>query len=208
MGLSAKDQPLIPQYLKRSGAGGGGARSREVIMQELFPKQSAYKDLSVAKKKEVDAAQKHEWAWVNDHAQDRIFSTKCEKKIPPGGPSDACTECNALVLNPQSKKALNHPVPDLPNFKYNNKNYQGRSLAELFGKCHVLQDIIECKAINLATTTSVYVALIGAITGYKNTSSWIRNWCAFGEIQGGRRLCWPSERYDDQTCGNRYPLLN
>ncbi|KAJ7848537.1 hypothetical protein B0H13DRAFT_1906714 [Mycena leptocephala] len=164
IGVSAKDQPLIPQYLKRSGAGGGGARSREVIMQELFPKQSAYKNLSVAKKKEVDAEQKHECAWVNDHAQDRIFSTKCEKKIPPGGVVHP-----TLVLN--FKKALNHPVPDLPNFKYNNKNYQGRSLAELFGKCHVLQDIIECKAINLATTTSLYVALIGAITGYKNTSS-------------------------------------
>ena len=78
-GLSEVDNELIPVYLRRSTATGGGARSVTVIALEQFRKK--FRRLSKKEKDVVDDIQQLEHQWWNDHANLRIFTTICERWI-------------------------------------------------------------------------------------------------------------------------------
>ena len=75
-GATALDNLLIDQYLKRTGAIGGSARSIHTISKERFSADVKY--LTRDQKDEVYAAQRVEWAWRNDHLNLRVHATNCE----------------------------------------------------------------------------------------------------------------------------------
>ncbi|KAJ7828433.1 hypothetical protein B0H13DRAFT_1656278 [Mycena leptocephala] len=149
MGLSPEDEPLISQYLLRSGAGGGGARSQTKITEELFPKAKSYESLSTKRKDQVNAQQRQEWQWINDHARTNVFSTQCNKFLPSGSPHCACVKCVGLLSNHKFKKAIKKLCPEDSNYKYNNQIYCGEALGQLYGKCAGLKDIFEAKVVFL-----------------------------------------------------------
>lgn len=64
-GVSELDNPLVSQYLNRTGTGGGGARSIHLISKAQFGTE--YRNLTKGQKDEVDAVQRGEWVWRNDH---------------------------------------------------------------------------------------------------------------------------------------------
>ncbi|KAJ6632173.1 hypothetical protein B0H10DRAFT_2206574 [Mycena sp. CBHHK59/15] len=78
-GITVADCPRLPVYLKRTGSGGGGARSVTAIAREKFGKLFRY--LKDGNKKIVTDTQVHERKWINDHANMRIFSTECNKQV-------------------------------------------------------------------------------------------------------------------------------
>lgn len=64
-GLTGEKHKLISQYLSRTGALGGGARSVTKIALEKYSK--LYHRLRSKEQRLVRATQKKERAWLNDH---------------------------------------------------------------------------------------------------------------------------------------------
>jgi hypothetical protein len=69
-GVSDMDNLLVDQYLKQTGAGGGGGRSIHVISAERFKKK--FRGLGRTEKEEVQETQRAEWIWRNDHLNIRV----------------------------------------------------------------------------------------------------------------------------------------
>ncbi|KAL0563690.1 hypothetical protein V5O48_018374, partial [Marasmius crinis-equi] len=67
-GLGEAEEHRIPDYLRRTGASGGGARSIHAISKQLFKKK--YRNLTRAQKSLVIDTQTHEHRWRND--QERL----------------------------------------------------------------------------------------------------------------------------------------
>ncbi|KAJ7438890.1 hypothetical protein B0H11DRAFT_2356551 [Mycena galericulata] len=194
LGLTPDDEPRISQYLERSGAMGGGARSLTEITGELFPRASSYKNLSAARKQQVDTKQVHEWVWRNDHAQTRVFSTKCKKVLHSASTKSACTQCLGVISNGKFKKAISRPCPPDGNFKYNNQAYRGQSIAELYAKCVGLKEIFEAKD----TQTPALRYAIGVLSGkYKGDD-------IFGGLLNGMIIRAEKEEQGVGTQGMRY----
>ncbi|KAF7970334.1 hypothetical protein HWV62_24362 [Athelia sp. TMB] len=144
-GLSSEEDPRIATYLKRTAASGGGARSVSVIAKALF--QKMFRKLGRARKEEVINTQLHELRWRNEHAIERVFSTDCFKTVMTDTKDErplACPKCDELLRLSNFKKALDIPMPEDENFRYNNKRWRPpRQLTELYGRITGLREIIE-----------------------------------------------------------------
>jgi hypothetical protein len=146
-GITAKHDARVPDFITRTGAEGGGARSVTKIADELFKKK--YADLSERKKTRVDVSQRHEWTFRFDRVLMAIFSTKCEKFVKGAKDSEdshTCSQCLAVLRSDSRfKSGLRVPIPEDGNFRYLNEKYQGKSTAERYAKSQGLQDLLEDK---------------------------------------------------------------
>ena len=153
-GITARHDARVPDFITRTGAEGGGARSVTKIADELFKKK--YADLSERKKTRVDVAQRHEWTFCFDRVLMAIFSTKCEKYVKGAKDSEdshTCSQCLAVLLSDSRfKSGLRVPIPEDGNFRYLNEKYQGKSTAERYAKSQGLQDLLEDKVCRLRAT--------------------------------------------------------
>ncbi|KAJ7258598.1 hypothetical protein C8J57DRAFT_1644546, partial [Mycena rebaudengoi] len=141
-GITEKDAVGVKKYLRRTGATGGGSRSVWKIATEKFKK--AFSKLGNTRRQEVLDTQQHEQAWRNDHANWRVFSTKCKKTVPSHtSQSLPCSSCAALLSKKAFKVALKKPAPEPENYIYVNKQYRNQVLGELYARTIGLQDIIE-----------------------------------------------------------------
>ena len=70
-GITVSDDPWVLQYLKRTGASGGGGRSLAVIAKQVYKKLFSQLSKKTNKKVVVDK-QMQEWKWKNDHMNHRV----------------------------------------------------------------------------------------------------------------------------------------
>ena len=147
LGITSDHDQRVPNFIMRTGADGGGARSVTKIADELFNKP--YGELSERKKSLVDTAQMHEWSFRFDRLHMAIHLTKCKKVILAPEDDDnpyTCDECLGMYNSDQRLKAgLRKPMPKSEHFKYLNEQYQGKSTAERYAKTQGLLEIIQDK---------------------------------------------------------------
>jgi hypothetical protein len=141
-GISEVDHKLIPAYLERTAAKGGGSCSVAKIALEKYHK--TFSLLAPKQKKVVDDIQVHEQQWRNDHAKLRVFSTRCKRSvhIRSNSPSP-CAECQSLLHNNQFRIVLKKPTPKKENYKFVNRKFQDPILGKLYARTKGLQDLIE-----------------------------------------------------------------
>lgn len=139
-GLTADEDARIAQYLNRTGALGGGGPSLTHISSTRFGRK--FSSLSSAQKEQVRVIQSHKWRWRNNSYYRRVYSTSCSKISPPGTES-ACHKCKALLRLNVFRTTLSIRQPEDKNYKYLNKVYRNRTLAEIYGRCKGLREIME-----------------------------------------------------------------
>ncbi|KAJ7101505.1 hypothetical protein B0H15DRAFT_769608 [Mycena belliarum] len=143
-GITTSTCPRLPVYLKRTGAGGGGARSVTTLARELFGK--VFRRLKNEDKEQVANAQRHERVWVNDHGKQRVFHTSCKKQVlaaADGSRILPCSECSSVLSHPRFKQAIRCPVPADENYIYVNHQYRNKELGEIYARAIGLKEIIE-----------------------------------------------------------------
>ena len=141
-GVTGLDDVLVDQYLNRTGAGGGGARSIHVISKERFGTE--YRNLSRSQKDEVNATQRAEWVWRNDHLNCRVHATNCDGFTSSRSfAASLCLKCKSLLDLKVFTVAIRRKIPLDENMKYVNARYVNSLLLHLYAKIHGLRNIIE-----------------------------------------------------------------
>lgn len=141
-GVSDVDNLLVDRYLRRTGAGGGGGRGIHVISRDRFKKEFKY--LTRAQKEVVQATQRAEWVWRNNHQSLRVHAINCERFTSSCSiASSLCTKCKQLLSLHAFTVAIQKKVPLDKNLKYINKQYLNPVLAHLYAKVKGLRAIIE-----------------------------------------------------------------
>lgn len=140
-GVTAMDNPLVDQYLNRTGAGGGGAPSIHTISKKRFGME--YRCLTREKKDEVNAVQRAEWVWRNDH-NGRVYATDCVGFTSSRSLAESlCCKCKALLDLKAFTVAISKRMPSDENMKFNNARYVSSVLLRLYARIHGLRNIIE-----------------------------------------------------------------
>ena len=139
-GLTEADHNLIPIYLKRSTAKGGGARSVTAIALERFQKK--FRKLPKKDKDIVDNIQQLEHQWRNNHLNLRVFSTACEHWINNHG-LQHCKKCHLLLSNNKFIIMLRKPTPTDENFIYVNRRFRDSILGEQYVRTKGLKNLVE-----------------------------------------------------------------
>lgn len=142
-GLQDVDHKLVPVYLRRTGAMGGGARSVIVIAKESFGQ--LFSSLSKKEQVVVKDSQAHEHQWRNDHRNLRVFATKCKQTVlsPSTGRRLPCFECISLLSNHRFTAILQKKTPTEENAIYTNRQWQNQIIGEHYARIKGLKDIIE-----------------------------------------------------------------
>lgn len=165
-GLTSRNADRLPIYLRRTAVSGGGSRSITIIANERF--NMAFSCLKAAQKKEVYTLQQHEHKWRNDHNNERIFSTECQKTVfaIPSYAPQPCSSCHALLRNKRFKNALARPIPDDANFIYVNYRFRAQFIGELYARTIGLKEIIQTA---VSTCHKSYTQELISLQDAKNT---------------------------------------
>ncbi|TFY50718.1 hypothetical protein EVJ58_g10921 [Rhodofomes roseus] len=146
-GITKFHAPNVVQYLRRTGAHGGGARSKTVIADELYGRP--FGELNDAQRLVVDRQQRQEQRWRNDHIRQAIFAVDCKRTIPRHLLKDnsvenaICVCCSSVNNWKRTKTALRVPAPDPEHYKYLNYQYRNTNLGHLYARTAGLQDLLE-----------------------------------------------------------------
>ncbi|KAJ7783921.1 hypothetical protein DFH07DRAFT_727673 [Mycena maculata] len=144
-GITASTCPRLPVYFRRTGTSGGGTRSLPVIARQIFGK--LFRNLNSQNKKIVADTQRHERKWINDHAQQRVFSTHCKETVVAVGVDGTrilpCSECSSILGNAKFKQAIRLPVPEDENYIYANHQFRNQVFAHIYARTIGLKEIIE-----------------------------------------------------------------
>ncbi|KAF7300831.1 hypothetical protein MKEN_01309000 [Mycena kentingensis (nom. inval.)] len=161
-GITERDEPLVPRYLKRSATLGGGARSVVVIAKEMFGK--TYGLLTDEEKSQVDTCRLHEETWFNDHRNMRVFSKDClgsSVSTRADGQPEPCRQCRDVIRQPRFRAVLHKPTPEPENYRFVNKQFQQSLLASQYAQSKGFRDLL-----NATDTESIFVRFVkGAMAG-------------------------------------------
>ena len=145
-GITEADNPKVTQYLKRTGALGGGGRSLPVIAKDLFNKLFSKLKHENNRKKVVDT-QMHEWQWRNDHENLRVHSTSCQKKVADRSAAakrpKPCPDCDNVLRSRAFRNAIRRPIPSDEKFIFINHRFRNKSLGRIYGRTIGVKEIIE-----------------------------------------------------------------
>ncbi|KIJ59917.1 hypothetical protein HYDPIDRAFT_170487 [Hydnomerulius pinastri MD-312] len=141
-GLREVDEPLIRQYLTRTGVSGGGSRSVAKIAETLFKK--TFSKLSGRRRRAVLDQQVHEQAWRNDHQRLTISASKCDKfAILLDGCPQPCSQCRSLLDLHAFRKAIKKPIPSDENYVHVNHHFRPEILGKIYARTVGVREIIE-----------------------------------------------------------------
>jgi len=149
-GITSVDNPKVLQYLQRTGAMGGGARSLPIIARELFNKMFSKLKNKEERQRVLDI-QMHEWSWRNDHVNLRVYSTACERMVAEPVPSNpkertlSCLSCRSILKNKAFKNVLAKPIPNDKNYIFINERFRNTALAKIFSRVIGVREIFEAK---------------------------------------------------------------
>ncbi|TFY61180.1 hypothetical protein EVJ58_g4673 [Rhodofomes roseus] len=186
-GITKLLEPLVPSYLHRTGAQGGGARSQKTIAEERFGK--TYSKLSKAQKLVADQQKRQEEAWLNDHGRQVVFASACLRMVPAylvdGNPESpgavVCPPCRDVANSKPFKTIVRKQVPDAPGYKYLNKRYRSDALGYVYARFAGLQDLLEGGSPQESPFTRFAVAVHqGKFDGYEVFLNMVRG---MSEIQ-------------------------
>jgi hypothetical protein len=143
-GITSNLEPLVSQYLIRSGATGAGAPHVQVVTAELFP-GATFANLDDDQHRTVRLEQSHQRTWINNHGLQAVFSTSCTCTATPSclDSHKLCPSCRSLLRDRRLRKALNCKVPDKEAFKFNNHAYRNKALGGIFAKSSKLREILD-----------------------------------------------------------------
>ena len=153
-GITVAHDARLPDYLFRTPASNGGARSISVIAMEVFHKE--YSKLKKAGKKRVDLQHLHEKSWQNDHAHERVFSTECKHLVcfedASTAPAEAiCSSCVSVLHSKAFKNALAKKLGDPKNAKHTNKRHLTAVLSQLNRNCTMeVRQLLDAKVFVLS----------------------------------------------------------
>lgn len=159
-GITTSHAPRITNYIRRTGAYSGGARSVSAISKDLYEGRS-YGELSTAEKVVVNRRQRHEQKWTIDHIRKSVFAARCkwsvsrpQLKLSGHSSNNAiCSSCLDVLNSKQFKTALRVPVPDPKDYKYLNHQYCANDLGCLYARTAGLQDLFEDKGNSEVSNT-------------------------------------------------------
>lgn len=143
-GLTELDEKLVPVYLQRSGAMGGGSRSIMKIAQARCSK--LFSRLGKKEKAKVLLIQANEHTWRNDHMNLRVFSTACRGEVPNGKNdkrSRPCTQCCTVLRDKRFRQVLSKAIPSDENYIYVNHRFRNQLLGQQYARNIGLRDLIE-----------------------------------------------------------------
>jgi hypothetical protein len=155
-GLTNEDTNLA-QYIIRSGAEGGGARSVSTITCERFATgrrtpldvklygnvimkhDLKYSDLPAAAKEEIKALQSKEMRWriVRGHGlfPSAVFSEQCEHILTDVSMEHpVCSPCKSLLNDRRFKQCIKIKLPKPDNRKFNNHQYKRQDDMSVFSQ--------------------------------------------------------------------------
>jgi hypothetical protein len=146
-GITAKLNPKIGLYLRRSGAAGGGAPSRSTIAKTLFgPDVSLWKRLDGKRRKVVLRMERKLYKWMNYRHLGAVYSTACEGEVMVSGidvEPQPCRICQSLLHLHTFQVQLNRPMPTEKNMKYVPKIYRDEALGSLYLKIKGVRELVE-----------------------------------------------------------------
>lgn len=143
-GITVSDDPWVLQYLKRTGASGGGGRPLPVIAKALF--QKLFSQLSKKKhRKNVVDTQMNEWKWKNDHENHRVYATSCQQKVVDRSPKPPlpCSECGIVLRSRAFKNAIRRPVPRDKDSKFINYRFRNPVLGSIYARTIGVRELVE-----------------------------------------------------------------
>ncbi|KLO09998.1 hypothetical protein SCHPADRAFT_819503 [Schizopora paradoxa] len=146
-GITSTTDKRIDQYVTRTGALGGGARSVTRISLERY--NTNFGALSRDRKQTVLDIQVKEWRWKVDHEHRRVFSTKCLLfvHLPNGAdkesPLTPCIECRHILLLSHFIRLINKPTPRLENYKHVNTRYHNNAMASICARVKNLGTLLD-----------------------------------------------------------------
>ncbi|TDL15221.1 hypothetical protein BD410DRAFT_809111 [Rickenella mellea] len=164
-GITPQIEPLVEQYLNRTGAPGGGATSITKIALTKYKK--LYSKLTARRKKKVDLLQYHEQKWRNEHDLNCVFAAACHKTFSPVGKDEKlCPACTDVLKSNKFRNACRLKPPDADDMKYMNYKFRNKRLGELYARTAGLQELVEMKDAKDAICVRF---AIGVVQGkYKN----------------------------------------
>jgi hypothetical protein len=142
-GLTADDNPKIIYYLHRTGVLGGGAPSRDSISRRLLWKP--YKKLTNRWKKKVQSIESNEYQWRNDHYNERIISSNCQKSTRARSFTlvKPCKSCQALFDLKVFHTAISRQAPARKNVKFTPIVYRPTALGHIYARTKGIEELIE-----------------------------------------------------------------
>jgi len=143
-GITVSDTPLVLQYLKRTGASGGGGRSLPVIAKQLFKKFFSQLSKKANRKVVVDT-QMHEWKWKNDHVNHRVYAMACQQTVVNRSPKPPhlCSECNIVLRSKTFRSAIRKPISSDKNSKFINYRFRNPLLGTIYARTIGVREIVE-----------------------------------------------------------------
>jgi hypothetical protein len=143
-GITVSDDPRVLQYLKRTGASGGGGRSLPVISKQLFKKLFNQLLKKVDRKVVIDT-QMHEWKWKNDHVNHRVYAIACQQTVVDRSPKPPlpCSECGIILHSKVFKNAIQKPIPSDKNSRFINYRIRNPLLGSIYARTIGVREIVE-----------------------------------------------------------------
>ena len=142
--IIVSDNPRVLQYLKHTGASGGGGRSLPVIAKQLFKRLFSQLSKETNKKIVVDT-QMHEWKWKNDHVNQRVYATLCQQSVVDRSPKPPhpCSECDIILHSKAFRNAIRKPIPNDKASKFINYRFRNPLLGSIYARTIGVREIIE-----------------------------------------------------------------
>jgi hypothetical protein len=147
-GLTYQADHQIARYLGRTMVHTGGAPSRRVLADVLFPSLAGttWPSLTDSQQRMVIHREEALAAWRNSRALNSVFSTKCEDMVytAVSAPNPLpCQKCRELYENHTFQVALRRPMPREENMKHVPKAYRCPQLGEIYLKYHGVRQLLE-----------------------------------------------------------------
>ncbi|KAF8809165.1 hypothetical protein BYT27DRAFT_7210458 [Phlegmacium glaucopus] len=183
-GITVSDTLCVLQYLKCTGAAGGGGRLLPIIAKQLFKK--LFSELSKkANRKIVVDTQIHKWKWKNDHVNH---------------------QCGIVLQSKAFKSAIQKPIPSDKNSRFINYHFQNPLLGSIYACTIGVREIVEDKnaqsspfvcyaqgALNGQYNNEVFSGLLQAmVTKHNREECGIHSPCAYRALK--EYLQMPNER--------------
>ncbi|KAJ7176926.1 hypothetical protein C8R46DRAFT_1346848 [Mycena filopes] len=144
-GLTGESNEDIADYLTRTAVAGGGAPSRQRIIEQLFPGEGlALKDLDDDQQRMVLRRELSLQRWKLARSVGAVFAATCLRDVRTidGDEPEPCSECQSLLRLHGFQVVLNRVVPEEENMKFVPKGYQDTELGVLFLKHKGLRQLV------------------------------------------------------------------
>lgn len=181
-GLTTEVEPLIDQYLRRTGVPGGGARSRQRIVDELYPGRS-WERLSEAQQKLVARRETATFRWLNNHHLMAVYAQDCRRLVDVDAmfleaPTPPCSRCMELLNDRGFRNRLRQKAPEVSNARFVPRRYQSAALLDLYASYAGLRQLMEAVSVARLRSRVYWLILLRmtvTVPGFASPRGWLRD---------------------------------